>query len=160
MAFLSLSVVAHICLQQDCPHPGLHIEISPLSADFADQEKRLAPSSAPLSEGPVKQASKRHDPMAGTKVLVVKANHYSGYYGVIQCTHDHLKTYDVRPDATGKILQFGEGFLVERLFVIYLIKIFATLLMFGIVPCSHYFILTVPEMFFLATQYKFQVSAQ
>lgn len=55
----------------------------------------------------------RVDPMAGTKVVVVKCRHFRGYRGTIQYTQKTLKFFGVRLDATGKIVQLPEDFLVD-----------------------------------------------
>jgi ribosomal protein L24 len=59
-------------------------------------------------------SKKVRDPMAGRQVLVVGKSLYSGYYGTIQYTHEHLKHYSVCLEATGRVVQIGEGFIVDR----------------------------------------------
>lgn len=51
--------------------------------------------------------------MAGTRVVVVNSAHFRGYRGTIQYTHKALKIFGVRLDATGKIVQMSENFLVD-----------------------------------------------
>jgi hypothetical protein len=89
--------------------------------DFAQADCRIS-----LPEAYVREQSKGcefevarglvrgRDPMAGRHVLVVKAHHYRGYYGIIQDRHAYLETYSVYLEATGKIAQIGGDFLVDK----------------------------------------------
>ena len=55
----------------------------------------------------------REDPMSGTRVVIMNSSRFRGYRGTIQYTHKALKFFGVRLDATGKIVQISEHFLVE-----------------------------------------------
>ena len=47
----------------------------------------------------------------------MKSNHFRGYRGVIQYTHKALKIFGVRLDATNRIIQLADKFLVDQLYV-------------------------------------------
>ena len=51
--------------------------------------------------------------MAGTRVVVVGTEHFRGYRGTIEYTHNALTIYGVRLDATGRVVQLPEDSLVD-----------------------------------------------
>jgi hypothetical protein len=88
-----------------------HIEVHALHVDFAEQNRLPRPLAGTITQRPVMQTIK--DPVAGKRVLVVGLNKFCGYHGTIIHTHEHLKMYEVRMDANGKVMRFKEEFLVE-----------------------------------------------
>lgn len=88
------------------------------SVDFAEESACFADRWDEFDcETSIASRIARGNPMAGVRVVVVNSSRFRGYRGTIQYTHRALKIFGVRLDATNRIIQLGEEFLVNQLYV-------------------------------------------